>query len=246
MVVSSSESFAVAPTADFRLQYSSPSVYGQLYIKDMSQANITGMVNKEYVDVKHGNTGRQQVALPFYNYSITDLQASLPHINVANSALTVTGRFNKRSVFKWNNTTAAFDQLTTTLTPTVVGKPTDYYILSRRLYDGTEVWNPTLVAENPNANLQGYVPSSASDLYSANSMKKIFKGVPVSDLNTADTEVKLEGAFSGSFGTNGATKNAYNEIYNTYVDDPFVTTKWSADYGKNLYQHGNPYLTNID
>lgn len=81
MVVSSSESFAVAPTADFRLQYSSPSVYGQLYIKGMPQANITGKVNKEYVDVKHGNTGRQQVALPFYNYSITDLQASLAAIN---------------------------------------------------------------------------------------------------------------------------------------------------------------------
>lgn len=246
MVVTPSQSFEVAPTADFRLKYSSPSVYGQLYIKNMPQANITGKVNKEYVDVKHGNTGRQQTALPFYNYSITDLQASLPHINVTNSALTVTGRFNKRSVFKWNNATAVFDQLTTTLTPTVVGKPTDYYILSRRLYDGTEVWNPTLVAENPNANLQGYVPSSASDLYSANSMKKIFKGVPVSDLNTADTEVTLSGAFNGSFGINGAAKNAYNEIYNTYVDDPFVTTKWSADYGKNLYQHGNPYLTNID
>ena len=246
MVVSSSQSFEVAPTADFRLKYSSPSVYGQLYIKGMPQANITGKVNKEYVDVKHGNTGRQQVALPFYNYSITDLQASLPHINVANSALTVTGRFNKRSVFKWNNVTAAFDQLTTTLTPTVVGKPTDYYILSRRLYDGTEVWNPTLVVENPNANLQGYTPSSASDLYSANSMKKIFKGVPVSDLNTADTEVTLAGAFSGSFGINGSGINDYKEKYSSYVDDPFVTTKWDADYGKNLYQHGNPYLTNID
>ena len=246
MVVTTSQSFEVAPTADFRLKYSSPSVYGQLYIKGMPQANITGKVNKEYVDVKHGNTGRQQVALPFYNYSITDLQASLPHINVTNSALTVTGRFNKRSVFKWNNVTAAFDQLTTTLTPTVVGKPTDYYILSRRLYDGTEVWNPTLVVENPNANLQGYTPSSASDLYSANSMKKIFKGVPVSDLNTADTEVTLAGAFSGSFGINGSGINDYKEKYSSYVDDPFVTTKWDADYGKNLYQHGNPYLTNVD
>ena len=48
----------------------------------MPQTNITGKVNKEYVDVKHGNTGRQQTALPFYNYSITDLQTSLPHINV--------------------------------------------------------------------------------------------------------------------------------------------------------------------
>ena len=246
MVVTPSQSFEVAPTADFRLQYSSPSVYGQLYIKGMPQANITGKVNKEYVDVKHGNTGRQQVALPFYNYSITDLQASLPHINVANSALTVTGRFNKRSVFKWNNVTAAFDQLTTTLTPTVVGKPTDYYILSRRLYDGTEVWNPTLVAENPNANLQGYVPSSASDLYSANPMKKIFKGVPVSDQNVADTQVTLSGAFTVNYGTNGNAVNAYNEKYNSYLDDPFVTSKWTGDYGLNVYQQGNPFLTNID
>ena len=251
MVVTTTGKFEVASTADFRLKYSSPSVYGQLYLKGVPQGDgvttgIIGKVNKEYVENVHGTTGRQQVALPFYNYSITDLQASLPHINVANSALTVTGRFNKRSVFKWNNTTAAFDQLTTTLTPTVVGKPTDYYILSRRLHDGTEVWNPTLVTENPNANLQGYVPSSASDLYSANSMKKIFKGVPVSDLNTADTEVTLSGAFNGSFGINGSGTNDYKEKYSSYVDDPFVTTKWSADYGKNLYQHGNPYLTNID
>ena len=32
MVVTPSQSFEVAPTADFRLRYSSPSVYGQLYI----------------------------------------------------------------------------------------------------------------------------------------------------------------------------------------------------------------------
>ena len=132
MVVSASQNFEVATSADFRLKYLSPTVYGQLYIKDMPQTNITGKVNKEYVEVKHGTTGRQQTALPFYNYAITDLQATLPHINVTNSALTVTGRFNKRSVFKWNNSLAVFDQLTTASTP-IVGKATDYYILSSML-----------------------------------------------------------------------------------------------------------------
>lgn len=248
MVVTPSESFEVAPTADFRLGYSSPSVYGQLYISGIPQGDgvttgIIGKVNKEYVDVAHGTTGRQQTALPFYNFSITDLQAVLPYINITNSALTSTGRWNKRSVFKWNNATSAFDQLTSSLTP-IVGKPTDYYILSRRNYDGTIAWDPTLTAENPDALIAG--TATGSPITAANTMKKIFKGVPVSDLNTADTEVTLAGAFSGSFGINGSGINKYNEKYSSYVDDPFVTTKWNADYGKNLYQHGNPYLTNID
>ena len=248
MVVTPSESFEVAPTADFRLGYSSPSVYGQLYISGIPQGDgvttgIIGKVNKEYVDVAHGTTGRQQTALPFYNFSITDLQAVLPYINITNSALTSTGRWNKRSVFKWNNATSAFDQLTSSLTP-IVGKPTDYYILSRRNYDGTIAWDPTLTAENPDALIAG--TATGSPITAANTMKKIFKGVPVSDVNTANTSVTLSGSFTNSFGTNGGAKNAYNELYNSYVDDPFVTNKWLDDYGYNIYQHGNPFLTNID
>ena len=238
MVVSSSESFEVAPTADFRLQYSSPFVYGQLYIKGMPQANITGKVNKEYVENVHGTTGRQQVALPFYNYAITDLQTSLPYVNI-----NPTYRWDKNNIFKWNNSLAVFDPLTASLTP-IVGKATDYYILSRRNKDGSYAWDTTLTAENANPDLAGTVTGSPAN--TLNTMKKIFKGVPVSDLNTADTEVTLSGAFNGSFGINGSGTNDYKEKYSSYVDDPFVTTKWSADYGKNLYQHGNPYLTNVD
>lgn len=243
MIASSSGRFDVAETADFRLKYVSSSVYGQLHVNNVPQDSITGKVNKEYVEVIHGTTGRQQVALPFYNYSINDLQASLPHINVVNSALTTTGRWNKRSVFKWNNATSAFDQLTTSLTP-IVGKPTDYYILSRRNYDGTIAWDPTVTTENIDARPAG--TPTGSQTVDVNTMKKIFKGVPVSDLNTADIQITLSEAFSGSFGTNGAAINAYNERYNSYVDDPFVTNKWQGDYGLNLYQFGNPFLTNID
>lgn len=73
MVVTTTGKFEVASTADFRLKYSSPSVYGQLYLKGVPQGDgvttgIIGKVNKEYVENVHGTTGRQQVALPFYNY----------------------------------------------------------------------------------------------------------------------------------------------------------------------------------
>jgi hypothetical protein len=49
-----------------------------------------------------------------------------------------------------------------------------------------------------------------------------------------------------SFGINGFGKNIYNEYFNSYLQDPFVATPWSTEYGKNFYQYSNPYLTNID
>lgn len=242
MVVTPSQSFEVAQTADFRLRYSSPSVYGQLYIKNMPQDNITGKVNKEYVEPIHGITGRQQVALPFYNYSIADLQSTLPFLNLTNSALNTYGRWNKTSAFKWNNSSSAFDQLTTSLS--AVGKATDYYILPRRLNTSalTYAWDTTVTVENPTADLDGTTGAAGT----INSMKKIFSGIPVSDQNVDDTQVTLSNAFTGNYGINGNAVNIYNERYNSYLDDPFVTPKWSADYGRNVYQYGNPYLTNLD
>ncbi len=245
MVVTSGEYFDVASTSDFRLKYVSPSIYGQLYIKDMLQNNIRGKINKEYVAASHGATGWQQTGLPFYNYSITELQATLPHINVTNTALNSVGRWNPRTVFKWNNNLAVWDQLTSAMT-TSVGNPTDYYILSRRNYEGGIVWNPEITTENDlgaTDNLAG--TSTSASAFAINTKKKIFKGLPVSDAGL-DTTVTLKDAFSGSYGTNGTGVNKYNERYNTYIDDPFVTNKWSLDYGKNNYQYGNPFLTNID
>lgn len=243
MVVTTTGKFEVAPTADFRLRYSSPSVYGQLYIQGIPQGDgittgIIGKVNKEYVETTHGSTGRQQVALPFFEYTLTDLKATLPYINITPSY-----RWDRNNVFKWNNTDAVFDPLSTTIN-NKIGKATDYYILSRRNKDGSYAWDTTLTADNANAILAGTV--TGSPVSAINSMKKIFKGVPVSDQNATDTQVTLTGAFTGSFGNNGGAINKYNEKYNTYIDDPFVTTKWSTDYQRNVYQYGNPYLTNLD
>lgn len=87
--------------------------------------------------------------------------------NLTNSALNTYGRWNKTSAFKWNNSSSAFDQLTTSLT---VGKATDYYILPRRLNTSalTYAWDTTVTVENPTADLDG-TPRAAGTI---NSMKK--------------------------------------------------------------------------
>ena len=247
VVGNSTDLFETDTNSSFRLLHQgaiSSGIYGQLYISGIPQANITGKVQKEYVDGIHGSTARQQVALPFYNYSIMDLCLTLPHINYTNSALTTTGRWNKRSVFKWNNRTAEFDQLTTANSSTSVGKPTDYYILSRLNYNGTVAWDPTVLVDNNGTLASG--TSDAAALTDVNSTKKFFSGVPVSDTGS-DTQVSLSEALSTNvFGTLGKNKNNYNELYNSYLDDPFVTSKWTGNYGLNVYQQGNPFLTNID
>ena len=62
------------------------------------------------------------------------------------------------------------------------------------------------------------------------------------------TTVTLSGAPStaSTFGTGGANTNSYREKYSSYIDDPFVTSSWGTDFGLNMYQYGNPFLTNID
>jgi hypothetical protein len=73
---------------------------------------------------------------------------------------------------------------------------------------------------------------------------RTLKGRPLTDIGAATT---LQGAGANvNFGTNGNALNQYNEKYYSYVQDEFETTPWSATYGKNVYQFGNPFLTNLD
>lgn len=244
MIDTSTGSFVTASGADFRLRYVDSNTYGQLYVRNMPQANLnTGKVNKEYVSGIHGTTARQQVALPFNDYTIHSLYSTIPHINAVNTDFSTKGRWNKSSVFKWNNSLAVFDQIVVANSPTRVGLATDYYILPRLNANLSEAWDTTITTENPNAVLQGF---SGTVRETKNTMKKIFSGIPVSDQNTTNVQVTLTNAFNGSYGTNGNGTNKYNEKYYSYIDDPFVVTKWSTNYGKYVYQHGNPFLTNVD
>lgn len=79
---------------------------------------------------------------------------------------------------------------------------------------------------------------------------KTVKGVPVSDVGSPFTAAPtLQNAgLNVSFGSFGQGHNSFNEAYNTYVGDEFNTAggKWQGNWGKNIYQFANPYLTNLD
>ena len=234
------DGLTIAPTTSFNLKFNGAQSYGQLYITGIPQANITGKVNKEFrADVNSGTTAKQQVGLPFFNYKISDLVSNITnspsntagnYLNVTNGSNNSAGRFSPSSVFKWNNAKARFDQIVSggDLTTVNVGTALDYYIIPRRNSAGTEVWD----AANT-----GNVTT--------------FSGIPVSDITTVQS-LSLTGAAAGiSFGFNGSAANYFGEKYRTYLDDPFQSKtanggNWDTDYGKNLYQVANPFLTNID
>lgn len=77
---------------------------------------------------------------------------------------------------------------------------------------------------------------------------RTLKGRPYSDLSTS---VTLTNAGANvNFGTLGNNLNQYNEKYKSYLQDGFHIaaggTAWQGNYGKNLYQFSNPFLTNLD
>ncbi len=221
-----------APDAgEFTLKYTDPTTYGQLYIKGLAQGKITGKVTKEYTaDGNHGaadGSGRQQVGLPFYGLSVDELKSSIfPYLQINNSALNSQGRFNKASAFRWNNQKIRFDQL---LTGQLLDKATDYFIIPRTNSAGTIEWNPA-------------------------GTKKDFKGRAYADTHDthAFTLEVLDTNYVSDLGAGGVKKNYYNETYKSYVNDPFVdgtvASNWQSggNYGKNLSQFANPFLTNLD
>lgn len=231
-----SDGMAIANTSSFNLKYN-PALttdYGQLYISGIPQTAVTGKVNKEYrSDYQNGVTGRQQTSLPFNGFTIQDLINTFGtgQINFTNGANTPSGRFSPNSIFRWNNFNSKFDQIY--INPdnnTVVGTPMTYYIMPRRNATGNVYfWNPS--------------STLTADL-------KTFSGNPISDnTNTSSNFIfNLSGQQAVNFGYNGSLRNTYGEAYRSYLDDPFSskTPNWSADYGRNLYQMANPFLTNID
>ncbi|PZU88642.1 MAG: hypothetical protein DI529_05450 [Chryseobacterium sp.] len=232
----------IASTSGLNLKFNGSTSYGQLYIKDIAQANITGKVNKEYrADANTGSdatfAARQQIGLPFFEYKVQDMINNITNStnNTGGNYLNLvdggTARFRTNSVFKWNNARARFDQILSysdQFATTNVGSSLDYYIIPRRNVSGTIVWSP----------------AGATGLTT-------FTGTPVSDVTTVQA-LSLTGASAGiNFGYNGSARNTYNERYDSYLDDPFQSKTanaggWDVLYAKNLYQVANPFLTNID
>lgn len=187
----------------------SPSVYtyGQFYISGLTQGNITGIVDQEYRNVKHG--AYQQLGIPFYNKTFSTFSTELGKSFVNN-------RRSQNEMLVWNNPKAEFD----------------------------------------NVDVNSKTPADATRYYSFGSLNldtssKVFvvKGRPYAEEN-APAVVLTGGGASANFGTGGNNNNSYGGKYNTYLQDAFSIASGEAaftgNYGKNLYQFSNPFLTNID
>lgn len=204
-----------------------PSTYGQLYINGLVQgSNLTAIVDKEYRTSKHGTY--QQVALPFYNKLISSLSGSASSIGTLGKTFTNI-RYSKNEVLTWNNATAVSDNLSVSST---TPKNSTYYMLGSNGFD----------SGNPPAAMPANSPTATGSVYT-------LRGVPFTN---GVTEKLINAADGVNFGATGNAVNSYNERYNSYLQDDWdystnPTSPWSVPtFGRNIYQFGNPYLTNLD
>lgn len=133
-----------------------------------------------------------------------------------------TVRRSQNEILRWNNTRVVFDNL-----PNLAfkfgenEKPFKYYSLGAL---GLNVSSNTMTV----------------------------KGRPVSDFLDSEKKITLENAgdlIDFGVGTGNAI-NEYGGRYNTYLQDGFEIAKggtaWQGDFGRNIYQLANPYMTNLD
>ena len=127
-------------------------------------------------------------------------------------------RYSKNEILAWNNATVVSE--TKALTSTTV--PYGYYMLGSN--------NNNLDLSTP--------PGGANAVFNVNG--KPFSTLPIATVVNAGNGI--------NFGPGGNSKNSYNEKYNTYLYDQFEDTAspWAGTYGKNIYEYGNPFLTNLD
>ncbi|WP_449401477.1 T9SS type A sorting domain-containing protein [Chryseobacterium wanjuense] len=198
------------------------STYGQLYINGLTQANTTGVVSKEFRTDRHGtsNSYFQQIAMPFSGKALTSLSTEL-------GKTFNTSRYGN-PILKWDNTNAVSNHFTNLASAT--SDPTGYYMLKSN--------NNDLNTGTPPASLPTIAPTATGSVFTINGQPYTNMAAPVT----------LQNGGNVNFGANGSNNNAYNEKYYTYLDDSFefTTTPWAGTFGKNFYQFGNPFLTNLD
>ncbi|CAM3075805.1 T9SS C-terminal target domain-containing protein [Chryseobacterium flavum] len=151
-------------------------------------------------------------------------QVAVPFYGKALSSLSTefgktfnTVRRSGNEILKWNNTNAVADDFANLNITT--SDASGYYMLGSL--------NNNLDTSNPPAGV-----------YTLN-------GRPNASFTSA---VNLQGAGTPNFGTGGNNVNGYNEKYNSYLQDQFEASvsPWTGTFGKNIYQFGNPFFTNLD
>ena len=198
--------------------------YGQLYINGTTQNEVTGIVDKEYKDNAHG--AYQQMAIPFYKKNFSELSTEL-------SANLSGNRWNRTGILVWNNERVRFDHFGPS------NNTTDILLASRNPVENNGATSYYAIgSRNFNAFSGGNINSLSTKVFT-------IKGDPFAGTITGT----LTGAGQNvDFGPGGKYTNYFNERYNSYLGDnwEYTSSPWTGNYGKNIYQFGNPYLTNLN
>ncbi|MGO4709085.1 T9SS type A sorting domain-containing protein [Chryseobacterium sp. 2TAF14] len=204
------------------------SSYGQLYIKGVSQGNISGVVDKEYAATRHG--AYQQIGIPFIGKTFSSLSTDLAG-NFNNS------RWMGREILKWSNADRRFDGSIIPSAPITSGSTAGITI---------DVNSAVTTAADKTA----YYTLGAATMNPVT--LHTVKGTPYADgISGAGNTISLiPSSVPATFGAGGNNRNIYQEKYNTYIYDPFDNAiPWNTTtttFGQFFYQFSNPYLTNID
>ena len=199
--------------------------YGQLYIDNQTtQAQVTGIVDKEYKDNSHG--AYQQMAIPFYKKKFSELSTEL-NANLSGN------RNNRTGVLVWNNSKVRFDHF-----DPVNNNTTDIKLAGHAVANSGATSYYAIGSRYFNSFTGGTLNTLSTNVFT-------IKGVPFA----GDITAVLSGAGDGvDFGVGGKNTNYYREQYKSYLGDHWEhsSSPWTGNYGKNIYQFGNPYLTNIN
>ena len=199
--------------------------YGQLYIDNQTtQAQVTGIVDKEYKDNSHG--AYQQMAIPFYKKKFSELSTEL-NANLSGN------RNNRTGVLVWNNSKVRFDHF-----DPVNNNTTDIKLAGHAVANSGATSYYAIGSRYFNSFTGGTLNTLSTNVFT-------IKGVPFA----GDITAVLSGAGdSVDFGVGGKNTNYYREQYKSYLGDHWEhsSSPWTGNYGKNIYQFGNPYLTNIN
>ncbi|MDY6026136.1 T9SS type A sorting domain-containing protein [Bergeyella zoohelcum] len=213
------------------------SKYGQLYITGILQGNMNAFVTKEYKAKKHG--AYQQMALPFYEKTLVSLAQDLGVTEFSNLR-------RNPSVMYWDNK----------------GMPQFHHILRTQGTQDKHTHDTDNIPVKDHA-ARYYIVGTGSDTNTwdpEGSVKKI-SGRLYSDVD--EIKFTLKNAGYNPDGTpvpygvgTGRRLNNHRELVYSYLQDVldyntqgfFNQTIGSENgtFGRNYYQFGNPFMTNID